>query len=376
MSDQFIPVCEPYLAGNEAAYVNDCLATGWISSAGKYVTEFEKQFAAYCGVKHGVAVCNGTVALHLALVALGVGPGDEVIIPDFTMIASAFAVCYTGAKPVFVDASKDTWNIDVAQIEAKISAHTRVIMPVSIFGQPCEMDAIWALAKKHNLLVLEDAAESHGATYKGVKTGNLAEITAFSFFANKNLTTGEGGMVVTNDPQLYERAKYFKNLCFPVDAPRNYTHHDIGFNYRISNIHAAIGLAQVERADEYKEMRIANAKLYIDCLQQIPGVTLQKTHTDVSSVHWMNGIVIEPEMYGKTRDELLMHLKENGIDTRLFFVGMHKQPSLQKYGCDSSGDYKVTDWLSANGFYLPSSSNLPKATIERICGLISKFRKV
>lgn len=193
MASEFIPVCEPYLNGNEEKYVLDCVKTGWISSSGEYVKRFEEEFAKYCGCKYGVAVCNGTVALHLALVSLGIGNGDEVILPSFTMIASAFAVCYTGAKPVFVDCDKDTWNIDTTKIEAKITPKTKAIMPVHIFGNPCAMDKILHIAKQHNLFVVEDAAESHGAEYKGQKVGSFSDIASFSFFANKNLTTGEGG---------------------------------------------------------------------------------------------------------------------------------------------------------------------------------------
>ena len=351
------------------------MSTGWISSAGKYVKAFEESFASYCGTKYAVGVCNGTVALHLALTALGIKKGDEVIIPNFTMIASAFAVCYTGAVPVFVDAEPETWNIDVSKIEEKISKRTKAIMPVSIFGHPCEMDKIWELAKKYNLKVIEDAAESHGAEYKGKKTGNLAEITAFSFFANKNLTTGEGGMVVTNDELLYKKCLYFKNLCFPLDAPRNYKHNDIGFNYRISNIHSAIGLAQVEKADEYRNLRIKNANLYIKYLKNIPGIVTQKTKSEVLNVHWMNGIVIDPSIYGRTRTELIIELKDNNIDTRLFFIGMNKQSALNKFGCNISGSYPITDWLSQNGFYLPSGSNLSEETIFNVCKVIQKFKK-
>lgn len=371
----FIPVCEPFLNGNELKYVTECVSTGWISSTGRFVKEFEEKFAAYCGAKYGVAVCNGTVALHLALVAAGIKEGDEVIIPNFTMIASAFAVCYTGAIPVFIDAEKDTWNIDTSKIEEKISSKTKAIMPVSIFGHPCEMDTINTIAKKYNLVVIEDAAESHGAEYKGKKVGNLADITCFSFFANKNLTTGEGGMVITNNEELNIRCRYFKNICFPLDAPRNYMHNDIGFNYRMSNIHAAIGLAQVEQADEYKEMRIKNGQKYQKLLSTIPGITVQQTKTNVVNVHWMNGLVLDPSKYGRTRSELIDHLKENGVDTRLFFNGMNKQPSLINYGCSPKGDYPVTDWLSQHGFYLPSASNLSHEKIEFICQIINDFKK-
>lgn len=369
----FLPVCEPLLEGNEMAYVTEAMATGWISSSGKYVTAFEQAFAAWCGVKHGIAVSNGTMALHLALVALGVGPGDEVIIPDFTMSASAFSVCYTGAMPVFVDADAGTWNMDVAAVTAKITPRTKVIMPVHIFGNPCDMDALRALAEERDIILLEDAAEAHGAVYKGKKAGNLGELAAFSFFANKNVTTGEGGMVVTNDDTLAAQSRYYKNLCFPMNAPRTYLHDDIGFNYRISNLHAAIGLAQTERADHYRRLRIRNGMLYRQLLDEIPGITLQKDQAGGENVFWMNGLCVRPEVYGRTRDELVDHLKENNIDTRLFFNGMHRQPSLRKYGCDCAGEYPVSNFLADHGFYLPSGSGLQKEDIHRVCSIISKF---
>lgn len=372
----FIPVCEPMLAGNELKYVTEAVSTGWISSSGKYVTEFENQFAEYCGSKYGIAVCNGTIALHLALIGLGIGKGDEVIVPTFTMIASAFAVCYTGAKPVFVDADKDTWNIDVKKIEEKITSKTKAIMPVHIFGKMCDMDAIHALAKKHNLYVLEDAAEAHGASYHGVKAGASSDIAAFSFFANKNITTGEGGMVVTNNKEFYDRARYFKNVCFPLDGPRNYQHEDIGYNYRMSNVVAAIGLAQVEKADDYKEMRIRNHQLYKKYLSDVPGILFQsEPDKDCVDVCWMNTIVIDPAKYGHHKDELIAHLKENDIDTRLLFTGMHKQKAMKDYGCDCFGEYPVCEWLTENGFYLPSSSSLTEEQIKFICGIISNFAK-
>lgn len=372
----FIPVCEPMLAGNELKYVTEAVSTGWISSSGKYVTEFEKQFAEYCGCKYGIAVCNGTIALHLALIGLGIGKGDEVIVPTFTMIASAFAVCYTGAKPVFVDADKDTWNIDVKKIEEKITSKTKAIMPVHIFGKMCDMDAIHALAKKYNLYVLEDAAEAHGASYHGVKAGASSDIAAFSFFANKNITTGEGGMVVTNNKDFYDRARYFKNVCFPLDGPRNYQHEDIGYNYRMSNVVAAIGLAQVEKADDYKGMRIRNHQLYKKYLSGVPGIFFQsEPYKDCVDVCWMNTIVINSKEYGHTKDELIAYLKENEIDTRLLFTGMHKQKALQDFGCDCSGDYPVCEWLTENGFYLPSASSLTKDQIKKICDVIISFKK-
>lgn len=371
--EQFIPVCEPALLGNELKYVTDAVETGWISSAGKYVSEFESQFAHYCDCQYGVAVCNGTVALHLALTALGIGKGDEVIIPNFTMIATAFAICYTGAMPVFVDADPLTWNIDVKKIEEKISSRTKAIIPVHLFGLMCDMDPIIDLAKKHKLFVIEDAAEAHGAEYKGRKSGSCSDLASFSFFANKNITTGEGGMVVTKNDELYNRLKYYKNVCFPLNGPRNYIHEDIGFNYRMSNLVAAIGLAQVERADDYKRMRMQNNSLYRRYLTDVPGVTFQIQNDEYVNVAWMNAVVIDPKLYGHTKDELSAYLRQNNIDTRLLFVGMNRQPSLQKYGCDCSGNYPITDWLTQNGFYLPSASTLTEVQIQEICNLIKTF---
>ncbi|MBC6721366.1 DegT/DnrJ/EryC1/StrS aminotransferase family protein [Treponema sp. Marseille-Q4130] len=374
MSD-FIPVCEPLLGGNEIKYVTEAVQTGWISSNGKYVTQFEEAFAKYCGVKYAVAVCNGTVAIHLALTALGIGKGDEVIIPSFTMIATAFAVCYTGAKPVFVDADKDTWNIDVTKIEEKITPHTKAIIPVHIFGNPCNMDAICEIAKKYKLFIVEDAAESHGAEFRGKKTGSFSDIASFSFFANKNLTTGEGGMVIMDCEEKYTKCKYFKNMCFPVDGPRIYSHNDIGFNYRMSNLHAAVGLAQVEKADAYRTMRINNALLYKKYLSDCKGIIFQKDQENGLNVHWMNTIVINPVEYGHTKDELIGHLKEKGIDTRLLFISMNRQKSLKDFGCECSGEYPVTDWLTENGFYLPSASSLTEEQIRHICEVIKEYQK-
>jgi perosamine synthetase len=371
MQEKFLPVCEPTLLGKERDYILDALETGWISSAGKYVTEFEKSFAEYCDVGHGVAVCNGTVALHLALTALGIGPGHEVIIPNFTMIATAFAVCYTGALPVFVEADRDTWNIDPSRIEAKITSKTKAIMPVHIMGLSCDMDAIRMIAQKHDLYIIEDAAEAHGAEYKEKKTGSLSDCAAFSFFANKNLTTGEGGMVVTSNPELAEKLRYYKNLCFPLHAAREYKHANIGYNYRISNLHAAIGLAQVEKADEYREKRRKNNSLYRSLLREVPGIYFQKdSDIDYYHVHWMNAIVLNPREFGMSRDDLMAHLKSQGIDSRKLFTGMHQQEALRNFGCDSAEQFEISEWLGENGLYLPSASSLAANEIERVARAI------
>lgn len=372
----FIPVCEPMLAGNELKYVTEAVSTGWISSSGKFVNEFENRFAEYCGCKYGIAVCNGTIALHLALISLGISKGDEVIIPTFTMIASAFAVCYTGAIPVFVDADIDSWNIDVKKIEEKITPRTKAIMPVHIFGKMCNMDVIKSLAKKYNLFIIEDAAEAHGAMYHGMKSGSFSDIAAFSFFANKNITTGEGGMVVTNNKDIYDRARYFKNVCFPLDGPRNYQHQDIGYNYRMSNVIAAIGLAQVEKADVYRKLRIHNHQLYKKYLKDVPGIIFQADpEENCIDVCWMNTIIVNPAKYGHHKDDLIAQLKKHEIDTRLLFTGMHKQVAMKDFGCDCSGDFPVCDWLTENGFYLPSGSNLTEEQIILICDIIRKFAK-
>lgn len=374
MPSDFIPVCSPLLAGSEIEYITDAVSTGWISSSGTYLEKFEKVFSEYCGTNYGVGVCNGTVALHLGLRTLGIGEGDEVIIPNFTMIASAFAVCYTGAKPVFIDADKETWNINITKIEEKITPKTKAIMPVHIFGNMCNMEKICDITKIYNLYIVEDAAQAHGAEYNGKKSGSFSDIAAFSFYANKNLTTGEGGMVVTDNEIIYKKAKYFKNLCFPVEGPRNYLHDEIGFNYRMSNLHAAIGLAQVEKADYYRNLRIKNNKFYKKYLKDCTGIIFQKDEENSLNCNWMNAIMIQPEIYGKTRDDLMLHLKNNNIETRLAFNGMHNQKALEKYGCDCNGEYPVTEQLSKNAFYLPSGSGLTENEIKRICDLIIYFK--
>lgn len=371
---KFLPVCEPLLAGNELAYVTKAVESGWISSAGQYVGEFEKTFAEYCNVSHGISAINGTAALHLALLALGVGPGDEVIIPDFTMIASATAVCYTGATPVFVDADARTWNLSVDAVRSKVTRATKAIMAVHIFGSPCDMEGLRDVADSAGASLIEDCAEAHGAEVNGVKVGRFGRIAAFSFFANKNLSTGEGGMVVTDDPELADKCRYYKNMCFALNGPRNYLHEDIGYNYRMSNLHAALGLAQTERADDYRALRIANGMRYRKNLSLVPGISLQELSPANRCVFWMNGILINPE-YGRTRDELVAELRENRVETRLFFNGMHRQPALKKYGCSCEGAYPVSDYLADHGFYLPSGSGLAPFDIDRVCEIIADYAR-
>lgn len=370
----FIPVCEPLLGGRELEYVTKAVSAGWISSSGGYVKEFEEAFAKYLDVPCAVTTTSGTAALHLALVAAGIGPGHEVIIPSFTMIATAFAVCYTGAKPVFVDAEAASWNIDVGQIEAKITPATKAILPVHVYGHACDMDALDALARRHQLLVIEDAAEAIGSRYRGKLCGAIGDMSCFSFFANKLVTTGEGGMVAARDERFAEKLRYYKNLCFPLHGPRRYLHDEIGFNYRMPNVLAAIGLAQLERADFYLERRRSNAAYYDERLRGLRGITTPPSLEYTLNSYWMYGILIE-EDFGLTRDEVMQQLHAAGIDTRSFFVSMHRQPALAKYGCDVSGAYPVTDALSQKGLYLPSGSGLREEELSRVVETLLSLRR-
>jgi len=365
-----IPVCEPTIGEEELRNVTDCIKTNWISSKGKYIEEFENKFSKYCGVKHGITTSNGTTALHLAVSSLGIGKDDEVIMPTFTMIATAFAVTYTGAKPVFVDSEPETWNINVEKIEEKITKKTKAIMPVHIYGHPCNMDPIRNIAEDHNLYVIEDAAEAHGAEYKDKKTGSLSDIACFSFYANKIITTGEGGMVVTDDDEIAEKVRELKDLAH--SRKKRFLHENVGFNYRMTNIQAAIGVAQMEKIDKFVEARRNNAKLYNSILKDIDGITLPPEKPWAKNVYWMYSIVIDKKKFGMNRDELMDKLKEKGIDTRTFFVPMHRQPV---YFGTSKDNFPVSEYLSGNGLYLPSSSKLTKEEIREVCDAISSLRK-
>ena len=367
-----IPVCEPFIGDKELEYAADCLKTNWISSTGKYIEEFEKGFANYCGCKYGIATTNGTTALHLALASVGIGPGDEVIVPTFTMIATLFAVIYTGAKPVLVDTEPETWNIDVAKIEEKITPRTKAIMPVHIYGHPCDMNPIMEIAEKHNLYVIEDAAEAHGAEYRGRRTGGIGHMGCFSFYANKIITTGEGGMVVTNDKVLDEKARSLKDLAH--SRGRRFLHTDVAFNYRMTNIQAAIGLAQLERIDELVKRRRAHAYLYNSLLGVIVGIKLPPEKEWAKNVYWMYSILIEDD-FGLTRDELMNGLRAREIDTRTFFIPMHQQPAFQNMGLFEGESYPVAEELGRRGLYLPSGSGLAPEQIKYICHTVAKIRE-
>ena len=362
-----IPVCEPILWGNEKKYVKKCMDTNWISSKGEFIEKFESTFAKKVGAKYGVGVLNGTVALHLALAALDIGPGDEVIIPTFTMIATPNSVRYTGAKPVLVDSELKTWNIDASKIEEKITKRTKAIMPVHTYGHPCDMDAIMKIAKKYGLYVIEDAAEAHGAIYKGRKIGSIGDAACFSFYANKIITTGEGGMVTTNDRKLADKMQLLKNHAFSHE--RHFWHKLLGFNYRMTNIQAAIGLAQTENFEKLSNKRVENAMLYNSLLKEIEEITLPPSTKGIKNVYWMYGILLK-NWSNVTRDTIRYELAGRGIETRTFFIPIHHQPVYKGW---FKGDYPNSEYLCTNGLYLPSSTSLTEKQIRYVAGTIKEI---
>lgn len=369
-----IPVCTPYLNGNEAKYVLDAVTSTWISSRGPYLDRFEREFPEYIGVKYGTATANGTVALHLALRALGIGPGDEVILPTFTMIASALAICYCGATPVLVDADPEDWNMDVGGLKQALSSRTKAIMPVHIYGHPTDMGPLLEFAREYGLLVLEDAAEAHGSEYLGKRCGSLSNLAAFSFFANKNMTCGEGGMVVTDDEELYNKLRYYKNLCFPLSDARTYQHDEIGYNYRMSNIHAALGCAQMEKIDQYVALRRAHAGRYSERLKHVAGLRLPTERPWARNTYWMYGVVLGRD-FGATRDAVMAELARNGIETRAFFRPMHLQKAIANHGFRSAQAMPVSEDLGENGMYLPSGSNLKEEEIDYVAECLVRLQK-
>ncbi|HVP24731.1 MAG TPA: DegT/DnrJ/EryC1/StrS family aminotransferase [Methanomicrobiales archaeon] len=369
---EMIPVCVPLLGRKELEYVTDCVRSNWISSKGRYVDEFEKGFARYCGVTDGIATTNGTAALHLALAALGVKKGDEVILPAFTMMSTAFAVLYCGATPVLVDAEPGTWNMDATAVGEKVTDRTRVILPVHIYGHPCDMEPILEIAEDHDLRVVEDAAEAHGALCRGRKAGGIGDCGCFSFYANKIITTGEGGMVVTGDPGIAERARSLKDLAFQKD--RRFLHTELGFNYRMTNIEAAIGLAQLDRIDEFVEMRRAHAALYNRLLKGVPGIQFPVERSWARNVYWMYSIVVTNE-FGMSRETLMDGLATRGIETRTFFVPVHEQPVCTGMGLFAGEHYPVAEDIGRRGLYLPSGSGLTNDEIAYVCTAIREIQE-
>lgn len=362
---KMIPVCEPILQGNELKYLKECVETNWISSTGRKIIAFEEAFAKKVGAKYGVSCTNGTTALHLALYVAGVGPGDEVILPTFTMIATANVVTHLGARPVLVDADPYTYTMDAGKIEEKITEKTRAIVPVDIYGHPCDMDPILEIADRFGLAVIEDAAEAHGAEYRGRKIGSISDASTFSFYANKIITTGEGGMITTDSREFYDKARNIRDHAFSED--RHFWHKYVGFNYRMTNLQAAVGLAQVERFEELVGARIRNAALYNSLLKDIPGLRLPPEAEGVKNVFWMYALLVE-DGFGMSRDELRKQLADRGIETRTFFIPIHLQPIYHKLFKGES--FPVSESLCARGLYLPSSSGLGENEIRYVCGAI------
>lgn len=367
--ENFIAVNTPLLNGNEKKYLNECIDTGWISSEGPFVKTLEEQFAQKMGREFGIAVCNGTVALELALKAIGIEPGDEIIMPTFTIISCALAAIRLGAKPVLVDSDPITWNMDVNQIEAKITARTKAIMVVHTYGLPVDMNPVLAIAKKHQLMIIEDAAEMHGQTYYGKPCGSFGEISTFSFYPNKLVTTGEGGMVVTNDPVIRDKCQLLRNLAF--EPKQRYLHEELGWNFRMSNLQAAVGVAQLERLGEFIERKWAMGQCYDELLGNINEIQLPLAKTAYArNIYWVYGMVLNDDLM--TGKELMQQLHEQGIGTRAFFYPMHQQPALLKMGLFNGESYPVAERLAKQGIYIPSGLALHHDEMIRVGTTLKK----
>lgn len=360
----FIPVNEPLLNGNEKKYLCECIDTGWISSEGPFVKEFEQKMSASAGRKYGIAVSNGTAALEVAVQALGIGAGDEVIMPAFTIISCAMAVTKAGAVPVLIDSDMHTWNMKAEEIEAKITPRTKAIMIVHLYGLPVEADPILALAEKYGLKVIEDAAEMHGQTYKGKPCGSFGDISTFSFYPNKHITTGEGGMVVTDDEDLAQRCRMLRNLCFRKDV--RYVHDEISDNYRFTNLQAAVGLAQLERLDEFVARKRTMGRYYTERLKDVEGLMLPIEKTGYAdNIYWVYGIVLNSDIQtdNKTIQKLLA---DEGIGSRTFFWCMHEQPVYRKQGLFHGENYPNAEYLARKGFYIPSGLALTQEQMDQV----------
>ena len=359
-----IPVYQPSLVGNEKKYVNECLDSTWISSKGKFIREFEEKFADYLNINHAATVSNGTVALHLAMLALGIGPGDEVIVPTLTYIASVNAISYTGATPVFVDSLMDTWQMNPLDVKRKITPKTKAILAVHLYGHPCEMDALKEICNLHNVFLIEDCAEAIGSKYKDQYVGSFGDIATFSFFGNKTITTGEGGMVVTNDETLYDRLIHFRGQG--LAKHREYWHDIVGYNYRMTNICAAIGLAQLERVEELIQQKRQLADWYKENINN-PGILFHNEAKNVFHTYWMCSILVDKPM---DRDKLRQQFASNGIETRPLFYPVHTMPmyskQFQKHG--------VAENLGWRGINLPSFPGLTKPQVDQIIGVINSYK--
>ncbi|MEW6188206.1 MAG: DegT/DnrJ/EryC1/StrS family aminotransferase [Thermodesulfobacteriota bacterium] len=360
-----IPIMEPRLDQVEIDLVMDCLKSGWISSQGKYIPEFEQSFAGFCGAPYGVATSNGTTALHLALLTLGIGPGDEVIVPALSFIATANVVVYTGARPVFIDVDETTWTLDPSQLPGLINKKTKAIIPVHLYGHPARMGPILEIARRHGLWVIEDAAEAHGAEYEGKRVGALGDIGCFSFYGNKIISTGEGGMLVTDNPEWAEKARILRD--HGMSREQKYWHPVIGYNFRMTNIQAAIGLGQMGTLARLIETKRILADYYRQGLKDHPGLKLLSEAPWAKSVFWLFSFFLTPDS-GKNRDELISRLAQAGVESRPVFYPIPEMPPYQ-----GSGSFPTTSIISRGGLSLPSGYNLERSTQQRIIDLIRTF---
>jgi len=352
-----IPVAEPDLGGNELAYVTDCIRSGWVSSRGAYVVRFERAIAEWCGVRHAVAASSGTSALHLALVSLGIGPGDEVIVPALSYVASANAVTYAGARPVFVDVDPNTWNLDLASVEARISVRTRAIMPVHLYGYPVDMERLLAIARKAGLWVIEDACEALGSECGGRRVGGLGDVGCLSFYGNKPVTTGEGGMLLTDSHAVASTARELRNQAM---TGAGYWHTRLGFSYRLTNLQAAVGLAQMERVETFAQARRRIASQYDNLLSGTAGLRLHREPPWSRSVPWLYSLLVTDE-FVLNRDQLMAHLAAWGIESKPFFIPL---PRLPMY--DDGTPYPAAEDLSLRGISLPTFARLEARQVERV----------
>lgn len=360
----FFPISKPSITQLEIDYVTDAVKSTWISSLGPYIDRFEAEFATFCEARYGVSVANGTVALHLSLVAQGIGPGDEVIMPNLSFVATANAVLHAGATPVLVDIEPHTLCIDPKKIEAAITPRTKVIMPVHLYGHPADMPAILEIARRHNLIVIEDAAEAHGARAYGKRVGSWGHCATFSFYGNKNMTTGEGGMITTSDETLYQRLRYLRDHA--MSKEKRYWHTEVGYNYRITNMQAALGCAQLERIDALMAKRQQLFTWYTKALQGVPGISLNRTQSWAQNSYWL--ICLEVENFDeKQRDAYMQRLKQAGVDSRPYFYPMSQMPYLQAW---KQADTPVTNAAYQRGINLPTYFDLTESDVDFIAKAI------
>jgi perosamine synthetase len=359
-----IPVNDVLLDGNEKAYLNQCIDSGWISSEGPFVRQFEEQFAARVGRRYGVAVCNGSAALETVVTALGLHAGDEVILPSSTIISCAAAIIRAGATPVLIDSDRQTWNMDIGMVERRITHKTKAIMVVHTYGLPVDMDPVLAFADRRGLRIIEDAAEMHGQEYRGRPCGSFGDLSIFSFYPNKHVTTGEGGMVVTDDPLLAERSRSLRNLCFEVK--KRFVHNELGWNFRMTNLQAALGVAQLERLDEFVARKRHMGRRYTKRLAHIADLQLPICRTDYAeNIYWVYGVVLGDSIPFDA-EEAMRRLAKKGIGTRPFFWPMHEQPVFQKMGLFTGESYPVAERLARRGFYIPSGVGLTDEQMDRV----------